>query len=160
MFIDSIFHLGWITSVKHQQGCGSCTAFATNAAAEAALIKAGADFDSMDISEQWLLNCSPYGSGCCGAWPKAYAQWVSTRGVLMMEGDYPYTQSSNKKNCQDGPYLNPGYKIDNYIHKNGCTDKEIMMQIKEHGSAVMTIQASEGGFMNDNGQGVFDGCKR
>ena len=78
----------------------------------------------------------------------------------MMEGDYPYTQSSNKKNCQDGPYLNPGYKIDNYIHKNGCTDKEIMMQIKEHGSSVMTIQASEGGFMNDNGQGVFDGCKR
>ena len=80
----------------------------------------------------------------------------------MHEKDYLYTSSSNKDDCKDGPYLNPGYKIDNYIHKNGCTDKEIMMQIKEHGSAVMTIQASEGGFMNiyDNGQGVFAGCKR
>ena len=142
------------------QSCSSCTAFATIGAAEAALIKAGADPESMDLSEQWLLNCSPYGSGCDGAWPTDYAKWIPTQGVLMLEDDYPYTASSDKTSCKDGPYWNPGYKIDNFIHKNDCTDEEIMMQIKEHGSVVMTVVAGENGFSNDGGQGVFNGCTR
>jgi C1A family cysteine protease len=152
-------HLGWISSVKSQAGCGSCTAFATAAAAEAALIKAGADQMSTDLSEQWLLNCSPYGGGCNGAWPDAYSKWIPTRGVLMQEKDYPYTQPpiSNKEDCQDGPYWNPGYKIDNFVHGYDCTDKEIMMQIKEYGSVVMTLRV-EGGFGNYK-SGVF-GCFR
>ena len=144
--------------MKSQQSCGSCTAFATSAAAEAALIKAGADWGSMDLSEQWLLNCSPYGSGCKGAWPEAYAKWLPTRGVLMQEKDYMYTSSSNKDDCKDGPYWNPGYKIDNFIQGSDCTDKEIMMQIKEYGSSIMTLRV-EGGFM-DYSSGIFDGCFR
>ena len=139
--------------MKSQQSCGSCTAFATSAAAEAALIKAGADWGSMDLSEQWLLNCSPYGSGCKGAWPEAYAKWLPTRGVLMQEKDYMYTSSSNKDDCKDGPYWNPGYKIDNFIQGNDCTDKEIMMQIKEYGSVGMTVTV-EDDFENYN-SGVF-----
>ena len=80
----------------------------------------------------------------------------------MHEMDYPYTDPpiANKDDCQDGPYLNPGYKIDNFIHKNDCTDEEIMMQIKEHGSVVMTVVSQENGFTNDGGQGVFNGCTR
>ena len=124
------------------------------------MIKAGADFDSMDISEQWLLDCGPYGRGCCGTQGAPdYAKWLPTRGFLVREGDYPYTKSSNKKNCKDGPYWNPGYKIDNFIHGHDCTDELIMKQIKEHGSVVMAIQASEGGFQDDDGIEVFDGCR-
>ena len=144
--------------MKSQRSCGSCTAFATNAAAEAALIKAGADWGSMDLSEQWLLNCSPYGSGCDGAWPDAYAKWLPTRGVLMHEDDYLYTISANKDDCKDGPYWNPGYKIKNFLHANDCSDKMIMMLIKEYGSVVMTLLV-EGGFKNYN-SGVFSGCFR
>ena len=148
-------HLGWITPVK-KQSCGSCTAFATNAAAEAALVKAGASATNMDISEQWLLNCSPYGSGCNGAWPTSYTKWVPMQGVLMHESDYPYTGTADKNNCQDGPYWNPGYKIDNFFHKNGCTDEEMMMQIMTYGSVVQTLVV-ENGFGNYN-SGVFNGC--
>ena len=147
-----------MTSVKYQDSCGSCTAFATNAAAETALIKAGADWNSMDLSEQWLLNCSPYGRGCGGAWPEDYAKWLPTRGVLMHEKDYMYTNSANKDDCKDGPYWNPGYKIDNFIQGSDCTDKEIMMQIKEYGSSILTLRV-EGGF-GQYKSGVFDGCFR
>ena len=128
------------------------------------MIKAGADLDSTDLSEQWLLNCSPYGDGnygCDGAVPKSYAKWLPTPGVLMHEDDYPYTSgtsgSENKDDCKDGPYWNPGYKIDNFIQGHDCTDKEIMMQIKEYGSVVMTLRV-EGGF-NNYKSGVF-GCFR
>ena len=143
--------------MKSQQSCGSCTAFATSAAAEAALIKAGADLNSMDLSEQWLLNCSPYGGGCNGAMPWAYFKWLPTQGVLMHEKDYLYTNSANKDDCQDGPYWTPGYKVDNYVHGYDCSDEEIMMQIKEYGSVVMTLRV-EGGFENYK-SGVF-GCFR
>ena len=123
------------------------------------MIKVGADPDSMDISEQWLLDCSPYGEGCEGAFPADYAKWVPTRGVLMHEDDYPYTATSDKNNCKAGPYWNPGYKIDNFLEAYECTDKDFMMQIMEYGSVVMAISV-EGGFYNYNGVGVFDGCKR
>ena len=155
----TIFNLGWITSVKNQNGCGSCTAFATGAAAEAALIKAGADQLSTDLSEQWLLNCSPYGSGCGGAYPKDYATWIPTRGVLSHENNYPYTATSNKNNCIDGPYWNPGYKIEDFLEGRNCTDEEIMMQIKEYGSVIIALIV-EGGFRNYYGDGIFDGCQR
>jgi len=148
---------GWISAVKNQAGCGSCTAFATAAAAEAALIKAGSDQASTDLSEQWFLNCSPYGGGCNGAWPDAYSKWLPKQGVLMHENDYPYTQPpvANKDDCKDGPYWTPGYKVDNYVHGYDCSDDEIMMQIMEYGSVVMTLRV-EGGFGNYK-SGVF-GC--
>ena len=86
-FSIHFFRLGWITPVKSQGSCGSCVAFAINAAAEAAMIKAGADLDSTDLSEQWLLNCSPYGDGnygCDGAVPKSYAKWLPTPGKFFI----------------------------------------------------------------------------
>ena len=154
----SSFHLGWISSVKDQGNCGSCVAFATVGAIEATLIKVGADPDSLNLSEQWLLDCSPYGKGCKGAQPEDYAKWLPTRGVLMNEKDYLYTNSANKDDCKDGPYWNPGYKIDNFIRGHDCTDKAIMMQIKEYGSVVMVVNV-EGGFKAYK-SGVFDGCFR
>ena len=153
--VTPFFHLGWISAVKNQAGCGSCAAFAAAAGAEAALIKAGTDQLSTDLSEQWLLNCSPYGNGCNGAWPTDYYAWIPTRGVLMHEMDYPYTDPpiANKDDCQDGPYWNPGYKIDNFVAGFGWTDKEIMMQIKEYGSVGMAVTV-EDDFENYN-SGVF-----
>ena len=78
----------------------------------------------------------------------------------MHEMDYPYTDPpiANKDDCQDGPYWSPGYKIVNFVAGFDWTDEEIMMQIKEYGSVVMTLRV-EGGFM-DYESGIFDGCFR
>ena len=48
-----------------KQLCGSCVAYATMGALEAALIKAGADPDSVDLSEQWVMDCSPRSKDNC-----------------------------------------------------------------------------------------------
>ena len=150
--------------MKDQGNCGSCVAFATVGAIEATLIKVGADPDSLNLSEQWLLDCSPYGGGCAGSGDNAYSKWIPTRGVLMHEDDYPYTATADKDICAfsasrpDLQYWSPGYKIDNSIWKWKCTDEEIMMQMMQYGSVMMTVMV-ENGFGNYK-SGVFDGCTR
>merc|ERR1712223_750127 len=106
---------GWVTSVKHQMGCGSCTAFAAIAAAESSLLKAGADRSTLDLSEQWLLDCTPIekpwdNQGCGGAKFLTYPKYMSETGNLMHEKDRPYIADDTFQ-CPSGPYWSPGYKI-------------------------------------------------
>lgn len=58
--------LGGVTAVKNQANCGSCWAFATIGAFEAAVkIQTGSEFD---FSEQALLSCNESGYSCDGGW--------------------------------------------------------------------------------------------
>jgi len=148
---------GWISPVKNQGGCGSCVAFATMGAAEAALIKAGADYDSVDLSEQWLLDCRKANRQCPGVGTSRYGNKVlKEQDVLMHEDDYPYTRKKNPKICPDGPYWSPGYKIDDFIFLHDSkynTDEVMMMSIMEYGSILMSVIAQ--GFKAVKG-GVYD----
>ena len=154
-YLKYCFLLGWISSVKGQN-CGSCVAFATMGALEATLIKAGADPDSVDLSEQWLLDCSPRG-GCSGASTPVYGMWMRDHAPgLMHEDDYPvrrikpdgWTSKANKTVCPvDGPYWSPGYKIDKFIFTGGIkynSDESMMMRIMEYGSILMAIKVGKG----------------
>ena len=48
---------GWVTKVKDQGNCGACAAFAAHGLHETCMAKAGAPIRSLDLSEQYLVDC-------------------------------------------------------------------------------------------------------
>ena len=96
---------------------------ATIAAAETALIKGGADLNSMDISEQWTGDCKNGKPGCAGGDSEDVTKWLIGRGgVLVKESDYPYKSYSDT--CKDDlTFWNPGYKLKHYFYKHKCFDE-------------------------------------
>ena len=72
--------LGIVTEVKNQGSCGSCAAFATTAAVEICLAKAGAELTNLDIAEQQLVDCAYDGDhacGCNGATMAVYPEFIA-----------------------------------------------------------------------------------
>ena len=64
---ELIVRLGWVSSIKDQGGCPSCTSFATGGILEGCLAKAGVPLPSLDISEQKILDCArDEPQGCFG----------------------------------------------------------------------------------------------
>lgn len=47
-----------VTSVKDQGSCGSCWAFAAAAGAESTLVLSGKESITVDLSEQYLVECT------------------------------------------------------------------------------------------------------
>jgi C1A family cysteine protease len=82
-----------LTSIKNQNSCGSCWAFATAGVVENVLkLKAS---KTLDLSEQWLVSCNSDNYSCSGGW------WVfdmyKSKGAVY-ESDMPYTNSNG--NCK------------------------------------------------------------
>ena len=79
-----------ITRVKNQAQCGSCWAFAASAEMEAFVkIYYG---ETLDISEQQVIDCNPYGAGCDGGWASA-AYYVFRNHGAVLENCNPYLNS-------------------------------------------------------------------
>jgi C1A family cysteine protease len=88
---------GKVTSVRNQGACGSCWAFGTIGAMEAAIkIQTGAD---VDLSEQFLVSCNNSGWSCNGGW-WAHDYHTSRLGLnqntigAVLESDMPYTATN------------------------------------------------------------------
>jgi hypothetical protein len=76
-----------VTPVKDQGGCGSCWAFASVGALEAAArLKDNAVYD---LSEQQLVSCNTYGYGCGGGWFDGCYDVFNRYGAIAEEG-MPY----------------------------------------------------------------------
>jgi C1A family cysteine protease len=76
-----------ITPITHQGPCGSCWAFAAVAELESNMLIYDQRF--ADLSEQQVMSCNVYGSGCSGGWSEAaYLLFMSYGSVS--EGCMPY----------------------------------------------------------------------
>lgn len=101
--------LDWSTSPcvappQNQGQCGSCWAFASVGAVEAAQCIAGGKKTLIKYSEQQLTSCDTRNLGCNGGAPTYAFQYIQQNGLCTL-ADYPYTSSNGgnaacKTSCQ------------------------------------------------------------
>lgn len=70
----------WTTPAKDQESCGSCWDFSAISTMEAQInLASGYPDTDIDLSEQYVLSCLPYGGSCNGGWTDdAFAAIIST----------------------------------------------------------------------------------
>jgi len=146
-----------LTSIKNQQTCGSCWAFATTGVVEN-LIKLY-DKKTVDLSEQWLINCNDKNYGCAGGW-YVFDMYKSNGAVY--ESDMPY------KNIEGDCKSNLSYheKISSWAFigtENSIPSVDKIKQaIYDYGPVAATVyvdskfQAYTGGTFNSTGSGTIN----
>ena len=88
---DNLGH-DWITPVKDQASCGSCWAFAGVGALEAIVrIRTDDPFLEIDLSEQFLVSCSP--GSCSGGYAGTAMSFLKSTGAPD-EACYPYAAAN------------------------------------------------------------------
>ena len=118
-------NLDGVTSVKNQSSCGSCWAFAGIAQIEAHLkIEYGID---MDLSEQQIIECNPYGADCSGGWASAVYNVAMTYGVIRNAAE-PY-ENSNGGACTQGLSIPFAHLLGwNYVANNVVQMKNALLE--------------------------------
>lgn len=74
---------GGVTPAKSQGDCGSCWDFCAVSAFEA-MVKIYGEVE-MNLSEQQVLSCTTYGSGCDGSYPEKAYQYIINNGLVKEE---------------------------------------------------------------------------
>jgi C1A family cysteine protease len=74
---------GGVTPAKSQGDCGSCWDFCAVSALEA-MVKIYGEVE-MNLSEQQVLSCTTYGSGCDGSYPEKAYQYIVNNGLVKEE---------------------------------------------------------------------------
>ena len=91
-----------VPAVRNQGGCGSCWAFATVGAMEAAMM-VQANSEAQNLSEQFLVSCNQSGWDCNGGW-WAHDYHTSRLGTnqseigAVLEAALPYTATNGSCN--------------------------------------------------------------
>jgi hypothetical protein len=140
-------YTGVYTPIKNQGSCGSCWAFGTIGAMEAAYKKKYGT--TLDLSEQYLLSCNTLGYGCDGGW-FAFAMCKSPGAIL--ESCFPYKAVDAPCTYCSNPtrYYLPSYgSVSNTVSK-------IKSAIYTYGSVAAAVYVNS--YFQAYSSGVFSGC--
>jgi C1A family cysteine protease len=146
-------YTGYATSVKNQGACGSCWAFAAVGLMEHMILKV--DGIEVDLSEQHLVSCNPWGWGCNGGfWPN---DMLVDPGA-MMESCFPYSATDEPCNetCPT-PYAIQSWA---FVTEDWVVPSvtEIKQAIYTHGSVQVGVYADR--WFQRYTSGVFNKCRR
>lgn len=145
-------YIGYYTPVKNQLACGSCWAFCMVGAVEG-LMKKIMSTDE-DMSEQWLVDCNPWGWDCNGGFIN-YNMFV-TDGAPS-ESCYPYYGDDYLPCDTSCPPLYYIYDWDwvYYPYVVAPVD-DIKAAIMQYGSVAVGVYVSS--YFQAYSGGVFDHC--
>ena len=136
-----------VTSIKNQGSCGSCWAFGVTAYIESMLIKYRGYGKNVDLSEQYLLTCTP-GSDCSGGYIRKTIS-VAFNG-MPFESLFPYEPSIiNTSICSTKNKVTDLGSSSNYI-KN-LNDQQLIGFL-QNGPIVIEISGTGWEFY---GRGIF-----
>jgi len=101
---------GRVSGVKDQGSCGSCWAFATVANLEGLYYAEKKEMKT--FSEQMVVDCDTYDSGCNGGLMEYTFDWLKKNGGINLEEDYPYI--GFKQSCKSDPSKYADFKVTGY----------------------------------------------
>lgn len=132
--------LGYVSSVKDQGQCGSCSMFSKTSSFESALLKIGKAFD---LSEQELVSNDKSNYGCEGGFMGFDYQVKHGQGL---ESDFPYTSGRTGSNGKS-KNISVAAKGLSWAYVGGedrsPTDKEIKCALYTHQSVLsVTVGAT------------------
>jgi len=135
-----------VTSVKDQGSCGCCWSFATAAYAESKLILENSQYtiSNINLSEQYLLKCTKYGT-CQGG----YLEYAFQQGLKMpTEEDYPYSPYTTNSNICSASGITIATNSQSYY---SLSDSDLISLLQ---SGPVAIAISSSGWQN-YGSGVY-----
>ncbi|WOK97680.1 hypothetical protein Cni_G06388 [Canna indica] len=142
---------GVVTSVKDQGSCGSCWAFSSVAAMESIiLIKKR---KQLDLSEQELVDCDFFNSGCNGGWMNDAFDFVIRNGGITSEAKYPYV--GRQRVCRVAELRDNAATISGFVDVPDNEERALMVAVAQHPVSV-AIDAGGLDFQLYTG-GVFSG---
>jgi cathepsin F len=124
-----------LTDVKNQGSCGSCWAFSAVGNIEALYaIKYG---ENLRFSEQQLVDCDTYDSGCNGGLMETAFQWIIENKGLTTEAEYPYAGRDQK--CKTGK--KSAVELESYVILNTTDEEYIKKYLFNVGPLAIAINA-------------------
>jgi len=144
---------GAVSSVKDQASCGSCAAFAVIGAVESCYSILTGEMDD-DLSEQHLVDCAYHhvveddegsweATGCSGAWPVAYMDWLLDE-YNQEEAGYKYVSGKTHHHMDCTPKKHNYHKE---AHVSGMeniwnTDEKAMESLLQINPVVTVLMAT------------------
>lgn len=104
-----------VTPVKNQKSCGSCWAFAATAFLESELVRRKLATNTVDLAEQFLLQCDKSSGWCNGGYIDTAID-LGQRTGMPLDTTYPYTSTaSNYSTICSSPVIKYKFTVSNVI---------------------------------------------